>query len=103
MVKSYHYTVRGATGILLPVTTFVISLLIGKNNYLGNYKWLAAIIFGVMYMLAEYVTFSAANMAEFGKFNMPQFMMLLGGTVDSLIGMATGAAIAAVKKKKSIK
>ena len=55
--------------ILLPVTTFVISLIIGKNNYWGGRKWLLTIAFGFLYMLAEYGTFSAANMITFHKIN----------------------------------
>ena len=41
--------------VLLPVTTFIISLLIGMNDYWGKWKWFSAIAFGIMYMLAEYV------------------------------------------------
>lgn len=55
--------------VLLPVTTFVISVLIGKNDYWENCKWFATITFGIMYMLAEYATFSVANMDAFGKVN----------------------------------
>ena len=58
--------------ILLPVTTFVVSLIIGINNYWGHKKWFIAIGFGVMYMLAEYGTFSVANMISFGKLNVPE-------------------------------
>ena len=53
--------------ILLPVTTFILSLIIGKNDYWGQKKWLIALGFGLMYMLAEYGTFSAANMITFQK------------------------------------
>ena len=31
--------------VLLPVTTFVIALLIGKNNYMGRWKWCFSIAF----------------------------------------------------------
>ena len=48
--------------IILPVSTFVISLLIGKNNYWGNLKWIVPVVFGIMHMLAEYATFSISNM-----------------------------------------
>ncbi|MDE5992225.1 MAG: helix-turn-helix domain-containing protein [Oscillospiraceae bacterium] len=75
--------------ILLPITTFVISLVIGKNNYRG--KWIFAVIFGIMYMLAEYATFQAANMAASDKFNMPSLEMISVGTVISLLGMGIGS------------
>lgn len=88
--------------VLLPVTTFVISLLIGKNNYMGKWKWLLPIVFGIMYMLAEYATFSAANMAAFHKINMPEFGMILIGAMISLIGTGVGVLInfANFKKRK---
>ena len=80
-------------GILLPVATFVISLLIGKNNYWGKWKWGSAFIFGIMYMFAEYATFSTANMITFDKFNVPDFGMILAGMIISIIGMEIGALI----------
>lgn len=79
--------------ILLPVTTFIYSLLIGKNNYWGNRKWLFPLGFGIMYMLAEYATFSAANMISFSKINAPEFSMILIGAIISAIGLGIGAAI----------
>lgn len=77
--------------VLLPVTTFVISLLIGKNNYMGKWKWGSSIAFGIMYMLAEYATFSAANMITFDKINVPQFAMILIGAIISQVGLVVGA------------
>lgn len=85
--------------ILLPVTTFVISLLIGKNNYWGKWKWMSAIAFGIMYMLAEYATFSAANMVSFNKINMPEFEMIWSGAIISVIGLAIGTGINQLKSK----
>lgn len=70
--------------ILLPVTTFVLSFLIGKNDYWGRWKWISAIIFGVMYMLTEYVTFSVANMVAFDKVNEPEWGMFIGRRTDFL-------------------
>jgi Predicted transcriptional regulators len=86
--------------VLLPITTFVISLLIGKSNCWGKYKWISALTFGVMYMLAEYGTFSAANMVAFNKINMPQWEMIIFGTIISVIGLAIGTAIRKLKTKK---
>jgi transcriptional regulator with XRE-family HTH domain len=89
--------------ILLPVTTFVISLLIGKNNYWGQWKWCAAFVFGVMYMLAEYSTFSMANMDAFDKVNLPRFEMILIGGMISLIGLGIGALLHRVRKKSCLR
>lgn len=85
--------------ILLPVSSFVISILIGKNDYWGKCKWLTTIAFGVMYMLAEYATFNAANMATFGKVNMPRFTMIIIGAILSLAGMGIGVGIRHFKSK----
>lgn len=79
--------------IVLPITTFVISLLIGKNNYWGKYKWFSAIIFGVMYMFSHYATFSVSNMLSSDKINIPEFAMSLTGTIISAIGLGIGTTI----------
>ncbi len=89
--------------VLLPVTTFIISLIIGKNNYWRKGKWISAIAFGVMYMLAEYATFSAANMVSFDKINMPQFGMIPIGAIISIIGLGIGVGINHLKYKSEIK
>mgnify|MGYP005809081429 FL=1 len=87
--------------ILLPVTTFVVSLLIGKNDYMGEWKWLSFIAFGIMYMLSEYATFGAANMAAFDKVNIPELGMIPAGAMISLIGMGIGMIIRKSRKKDS--
>lgn len=76
--------------VILPVTTFVISLLIGRNNYWGRWKWLGSVGFGIMYMLGEYATFSMANNISFNKVNMPEFSMIFAGAIISLAGMGLG-------------
>ena len=86
--------------ILLPVTTFIVSLIIGRNNYWGHKKWFTAIGFGLMYMLAEYGTFSAANMVAFQKINVPEFIMIPAGAVISLIGMGIGAGVRYLGSKR---
>lgn len=78
---------------VLPVTTFVISLLIGKNNYWGKWKWACAAVLGVMYMLADYMTFRAANMIAFGKVNIPELEMIIVGAIISLLGIMIGVAV----------
>ncbi len=85
--------------ILLPVVTFVVSLLIGRENYWGIGKWYSAFFFGLLYMLAEYATFSAANMFSFGKINLPQFGMILGGGAISALGLAAGCLMRRIRNK----
>ncbi len=79
--------------ILLPVTTFVTALLIGVRDYWGSKKWWGTLAFGLMYMLAEYATFSAANMNSFHKFNLPSFGMIPAGAVIAALGMGIGTFI----------
>ena len=86
--------------IILPVTTFVVSLIIGRNDYWGNKKWITAAVMGIMYMLAEYGTFSLANNIEFDKVNPPEWGMIVTGAVISLIGLGIGHLLG---NKKTIK
>lgn len=91
--------------IILPVATLVISLLIGKNNYLGKQKWLLPIAFGVMHTLAEYATFSVKNMItiEFVRINIPHFEMILIGALFSAIGLGIGSLIYHIKSDRKKK
>lgn len=86
--------------VILPVSTFIISLLISRNNYWGNLKWFGSLGFGIMYMLAEYATFSMANNVAFNKVNMPEFSMIIAGTIISLIGMGIGHMVYIFKKRE---
>lgn len=79
--------------IILPVTMFVISLLIGLHNYWNKYKWLSPVVFGIMHMLSEYGTTSLGNMIEFDKLNAPNPGAFIIGFFISLIGLALGYVI----------
>ena len=85
----------------LPVTSLVLSVLIGKDSSWGRGRWLLSLFFAVMYMLQEYVTFSLANMLAFHKFNQPNWEALLFGLVPSLVGLAIGAAMRALSNRKT--
>ena len=76
--------------IILPVTTFVESVLIGKNDFWGKGKWGFSLFFGLMYMLAEYGTFKMANNIAFNKLNAPDFGMIVAGVIISAIGILLG-------------
>lgn len=89
--------------LLLPVTTFVLSLLIGRNNFWGKWKWLSAAAFGLMYMLADYATFKTANMVSNGIFRMPDFIMLFAGVIISVLGLGIGAVFYYSKSKAEVK
>lgn len=89
--------------LLLPVTTFVLSLLIGRNNFWGKWKWLSAAAFGLMYMLADYATFKAVNMVSNGIFRMPDFIMLFAGAIISILGLGIGAVFYYSKSRTEVK
>ena len=89
--------------LLLPFTTFVLSLLIGRNNFWGKWKWLSAAAFGLMYMLADYATFKAANMVSNGIFRMPDFIMLFAGVIISVLGLGIGAVFYYSKSRTEVK
>lgn len=83
--------------IILPVTTFVVSIIIGKSCFKG--KWAFSLFFGVMYMLAEYGTFEMANNIAFDKLNSPDWGMIVAGSIISLIGMLAGSLMRKKKEK----
>lgn len=89
--------------VLLPVTTFIVSLLIGKNRDWGRGRWLLSAFFGIMYMLAEYATFRTANMIAFEKFNLPEFTMIPAGAIISLIGIGIGFGASRLTSRSSKK
>lgn len=86
--------------IILPVTTGIVSILIGKNDFWGKGKWLFTLFFGVMYMLAEYSTFAMANSIAFQKLNSLEWGMLPAGAIISAIGMLIGSLISVTCQKR---
>ncbi|MCD7846973.1 MAG: helix-turn-helix domain-containing protein [Oscillospiraceae bacterium] len=87
-------------GLVLPITTFVLSILIATNDYWGRWKWLSAVIFGIMYTLAEYATFKLANTFAFGNFNLPNLTLWLIGAIISLAGLGIGTLVRRHSRKK---
>ena len=76
--------------VILLVTTFFVSVIIGINDFWGIKKWTFTVFFGIMYMLAEYGTFKMANNIAFNKLNAPDWGMIAGGTIISATGMLIG-------------
>ncbi len=86
--------------ILMPVTTFIVSLIIGKNGYFGRFRWVIPVILGIMFMLVPYSTFGASNMAAFHTFRWPDFPMLPAGAAIAYAGMGLGALIKTNKRSR---
>ena len=89
--------------ILLPVTIFTVSLIIGKRDYFGKAKWLAVLIFGAAYTLAAYSTFSVANGLMTHTVIWPDFTKLPIGAAVSVAGLLIGIAADRFSRKKSDK
>lgn len=76
--------------LILPIATFVISILIGKDESWGRYRWLIAFFFGAMYSLECYGTFKLANTLAFGNQHVPSIEDTIPGIMVSLFGMGIG-------------
>ena len=79
--------------LVLPVTTFVCSLLMGLDPSWRERQWLFLLYFGVGYVLLPYGTFSTANMLTTGTFRLPEWQYILYGTVFAMQGLCLGSAI----------
>lgn len=86
---------------VLPISTLIISVFIGKGDGWTNIKWLMLLFFGIMNMLAPYLTFSLSNMITSNKFNMPDAIGFLSGIICAAIGIAIGSIAKAIAERKS--
>ena len=90
----------------IPLTTFVISLLIGANGYWGRRKWWTVPILALMYTLIPFLTFTLANAASTGvsagdiAVNLDDLITLPIGAVVSAAGLAIGTGIEKLQKRK---
>lgn len=90
----------------IPLTTFVISLLIGANGYWGRRKWWAVPILALMYTLIPFLTFTLANAASTGvsagdiAVHLNDLITLPIGAVVSAAGLAIGTGIEKLQKRK---
>lgn len=84
--------------ILFPVVTFVISILIGMYPVWGRWTWLCALLLGVMYMIADYLTFPLANMLTGGSISYPNPVLIFSIAGVSLIGWGLGRLFTFLKK-----
>ncbi len=83
--------------LILPVSSFIISLIVGKNGLWGKLKWHSPVFFGVMFMLADCGTYLLANSLAFSKLNMPSWEMIVYGGLISLAGLLIGTAVNKIK------
>ena len=76
--------------IIMPVTTFTVSFITGKNGFLKRFKWLLPLLLGIMFMLVPYSTLTFSNMTAFHTFRWPDFPMLPIGAAISYAGIIAG-------------
>lgn len=89
--------------ILLPTSTLVISILLGRARPFGAFTWALPLTFGWMHLLAEYATFSLANMIAIGftRWNLPAFDYFLLGAAISLLGVGIGTLLHRRKQRST--
>ena len=90
----------GVQWLMLPAVTIILSLLIGKNNYWGKYKWLAPIGFGLMFMLSVYASYGMRERLIFNRVDLQTLSFFFIGMIASMIGMVLGHALFADPKSK---
>ena len=86
---------------ILPVTTLIISIIIGKDDFKPITKTGLVVLLGTMSMLCEYFTFSLGNMVAFNKLNLPNPDAFFGGILIAAIGMGIGCLAKHKKDKKA--
>ena len=91
-VDSGGYSVA-VTWAVLPVTFFTSSFMIGKRDWFGKLKWLAAPIFSVMYTMAGRATVVVADNMAMRNVIWPDFAKLPIGLLISLAGLLLGMYI----------
>lgn len=79
--------------LVLPVLFFVASFIIGYQDWFGKWKWLAALVFSLMYSLTGYVTIVTAQNMVWKTVIWPDFAKLPIGLVISLAGLGLGVLI----------
>ncbi len=88
---------------LLPITIFIVSLIVGKNDFWGKAKWFLAFFFGIMTMLVPYSSFDMLSETEGClSFTWPNFWALPFGIGISLLGLVIGSFFGSNQRKKSI-
>lgn len=73
--------------VVMPVSTIITSFLIGRNEEWKRKKWVICVLYGALFMLLEYFTFSLANMFAKSGLNAPEPILLMIGFAFSIVAM----------------
>ena len=87
------------TWAILPVLFFSVSCILGVRGYFGKWKWLAAVLFSVMYALSGSVTSVATEDALYRSVVWPDLTKLPLGLALSLAGLGIGHLIRKNRQK----
>lgn len=85
--------------VLMPLVSFVTSLVVGLLNVWGRYRVLWPALCAILITLLPFVTFDATHALHFGSLVAPNLTMLIGGCIVSYFGFAVGIVIRGIKKK----
>lgn len=86
--------------LVLPLTTLILSVLVGRNECWTGLRWLMLLFFGVLYMLAPYATFNVSNMLTVERFYWPDLATLLPGLLCAAAGMGLGCGLRRLKNRR---
>lgn len=85
--------------LVLPLTTLILSALVGWNESWTRLRWLMLLFFGVLYMLAPYATFNVSNMLTVERFYGPDLATLLPGLLCAAAGMGVGCGLRRLRNR----
>lgn len=95
--------------LILPISTFVISLFIGTDNRWGRAKWFMPLFFGFMYILLHNAPYSLAEVIAFNEISMPDIELILSDIdlilpviICSVVGIIIGTTMKIVTNKKKL-
>ena len=91
-VDEYGYSLA-VTWAVLPVTFFIASFMIGRRDWFGRMKWLAAPVFSMMYTMSGYATMVTAENMVIKSVMWPDFAKFPIGLLISLAGLAAGVLV----------
>ena len=85
--------------VVFLLMAFVISLRIGELVRRDGRMWLLPLALGLLYMLADFLTFRLANMLAFDKINLPQWDLFFIGAAISALGLLIGRLLGRRRSK----
>lgn len=89
------------TWTVLPVLFFVASFIVGYRGWFGDWKWLAAPLFSLMYTLTGYVTTVTVEDMMVKSVVWPDFAKLPIGLAIALAGLGTGVWVNMRQRKQA--